>query len=160
VSCRVCKTRRKYRECTRRRNAGGGNTRDGAGRRNASLPHGAQWSRTSLSTHAATSSWSACHHVGVGTAETAGRCATTSQTVASEQPRLRYRGDQSAFRNAQPSGEAYIGSGHNDKRYRHHQPASRERRGLPVLIHTNPNIQSCTQPLDPIATAGATLIGA
>ena len=97
MSCRVGKTRRKYRECTRRRNVGGGNTRNGAGRRNASQPHGAQWSRTSLSTHAATSNWPDCHHVGVGTAGSAGRCATTSLTVASEQPRLRYRGEQSAF---------------------------------------------------------------
>ena len=158
MSCRVGKTRRKYRECTRRRNVGGGNTRNGAGRRNASQPHGAQWSRTSLSTHAATSNWPDCHHVGVGTAGTAGRCATTSQTVASIQPRR--RGEQTAFTTFEPSGEAYIGSGENDKRYRHHQPASRQSAAFRYLSIQIQTIQSGTQPRNPIATAGATLIGA
>jgi hypothetical protein len=48
-----------------------------------------------------------------------------------------------------PSGEAYIGSGENDKRYRHHQPASRQKAGLQVLVLVNPNnpiLHSHTQP--------------
>ncbi len=152
--------------CTRRRNVGGGNTRDGAGRRNTSLPHGAQWSRTSLSTHAATSNWPDCHHVGVGTAGSAGRCATTRQTLASEQPGLRYGGDQSATISRLTSSSfsslqvRHIGSGENDKRYRHHQPASRQKAAFRYLSIQIQTIQSGTQPRNPIATAGATLIDA
>ena len=82
----------------------------GAGRRNASLPHRAQMESNVIVYARRNQRLPACHHVGVGTAGSARRCATTSQTVASEQPRLRYPGDQSAFI-LEPSGEAYIGSG-------------------------------------------------
>lgn len=83
----------------------------------------------------------ACHHVGVGTTGPAGRCATTCQTVASEQPRLRYRGDRSAtisltlssLQVRPTSGRAKTTSVIDTINLR------ADNRGLQVLVLVNPN---------------------
>jgi hypothetical protein len=91
-----------------------------------------------------------------GGAAAARRCATTSQTVASEQTKSF---DTQAIN--QPLftsllDEAYIGSGENGKRYRHHQPASHLVGGLPVLILKFQTIQSCIPAALPGCNCGAT----
>lgn len=114
----------------------------GARRRKASLPHRAQMDveRHCLDTPRPATGTD-CHHVGVGTTGPAGRCATTCQTVASEQPRLRYRGDRSAtisltlssLQVRPTSGRAKTTSVIDTINLR------ADNRGLQVLVLVNPN---------------------
>ena len=149
----------------------GGIPGHGAGRRNASLPHRAQmepnvivYARRNLQlfSTATTLGWARREQRG-GVQQRARPWQANNQdldTGAIDQPaQFAQLSDQSAHP-LKPSGEATIGSGHNDKRYRHHQPASRKRAACRYLSLKIQTIQSCTHARNPITTTGATLIRA
>ena len=124
--------------------------------------NGALWGRTSLSTHAATCAGRLPPRWGWHSGKRRGCANSQHGFVAGSTSSTWRRTNSHSFRS---SGGACIEPGENDKRYRHHQPASRPGaqapehacRYLSLRIQT---IQSCITARNPITTAGATLIRA